>query len=210
LNIIWKDRVRQSVVSGGAGDIVLGNAAATCQALNANDENGLIFYLLMNKDGTWETGSGTYTDATKTFTRATIYDSTNNKLPIVTTTTTTFVLTENSGSFSYGGSTTVTNINVPPAVIVGAGTPVIADSTTGFAAKWIVAVETIDHLQARMFEVSALCRNGANPTFNVSGDIGNRIQLGISVVVLAGKLSLQLINNSSDHLAINVAKVQVL
>jgi hypothetical protein len=207
LNIIWKDRVRQSIVSGGAGDIVLGPAAATCQALDANDENGLIFYLLMNKDGTWETGSGTYTDLTKTFIRATIYDSTNNKLPITTTSTTTFVLTENSGSFSYNSSNTITTINAP---ITNLGIPFIASSTTGFAAKWIIAIETIDHLQARMFEVSALLRNGTNPTYNISSDIGDRINVSVDVVVDAGKLSLLLINNSTNHLAINVAKVQVL
>jgi len=203
LNIIWKDRVRQAITAGGTGSIVLGNAQFTAQSLDATDENGLIFYLLIDKDGSWETGSGTYIHATKTFSRDTIYDSTNSGLPINVTLTTIFELSENSGSFQQYKDPTITTTN-----ILGTETlPVIVAQSTNISTKWIVTVESL--VKSRLFEVTALFKS-TDPTFNISNDLGDRINIGINVIDSAGNLALQLINNSGNDMTVHVAQVQLI
>lgn len=205
MNIIWKDRVRQVVITGGSGDIVLGAADATCQALDANDQGGVIFYLIMNKDGSWETGSGTYTHATATFTRDTIYDSTDNGAAIdVIAPTAKFVLTQNSGSFRHYQDPSVKSYNI----LSSNTAPFIADSTLDNATKWIVTVETSDQTETRMFDVSALKRN-TTTRHNISSDLGDRINVSVDVTLYGAELALMLVNNSSKDVTISVARIKV-
>lgn len=202
MNIIWKDRVRQAITTGGTGNIVLGAPVISSQILDSGDENGLIFYLIIDKDGSWETGSGQYTHLTKTFSRDTIYDSSLGGARLNVQTTAYFELTENSGS---AGSTPS---GITTSTILGTNTlPVIVVSSIDITAKWIITIESAG--QVRLLEVTALYKS-LNPIFTIINDIGDRISVTINVVDVSGKLALNLVNTSGSDMIVHIASTQLI
>lgn len=76
--LVLKDRVKETTATTGTGSYVLDGAATGFQSFTDALADGDTTYYAV-EDGTyWETGLGTWTEATATLARTTIYESSNS------------------------------------------------------------------------------------------------------------------------------------
>lgn len=83
MSLIVLDRVKETTITTGTSDLVLGGAVAGFQAFSAIGDGNTCYYVIV--DGTaWETGIGTYTLSTTTLARTTVLSSSDsgNKLTL--------------------------------------------------------------------------------------------------------------------------------
>jgi len=74
--LVLKDRVKETSTSTGTGDFVLAETGFQAFA-SALADGDTTYYAI--EDGTdWETGLGTWTEATSTLARTTVYESSNS------------------------------------------------------------------------------------------------------------------------------------
>lgn len=75
--LIIKDRVRETSTSTGTGAFVLDGARDGFQTFTSAFADGDTTYYTITDGTDWETGLGTWTEATATLTRTTVYESSN-------------------------------------------------------------------------------------------------------------------------------------
>jgi hypothetical protein len=111
-----------------------------------------------------------------------------------------------TGGNSLPGNVT-TNIPVTPAATVTVDQCLTA---TNVAVKWIYTlVDTITN-NSLTGEILATHRNGANPTHNRTGIIGDTISHQANVTIASGNLRLQITNSEPNTLMVSVVRIQVL
>lgn len=84
--LVWKNRIKQGVTTGGSGNVVLGSALSGYQALGAGDTGKYLTVTFV--DGTaWEVSRCLYTHATTSLSRTLINSSSGSLLTLSTNTT---------------------------------------------------------------------------------------------------------------------------
>lgn len=79
--LVLKDRVKETTTTTGTGDVVLGGASTGYQSFSVIGDGNTTYYTIT--DGTsWEVGIGTYTAATTSLSRDTVFSSSNNNNPV--------------------------------------------------------------------------------------------------------------------------------
>ena len=78
--LVLADRVRETTTTTGTGSVTLGGAYTSFQTFSAGIGNGnTTYYTIANSvSGEWEVGLGTYTSASNTLSRDTVYASSNS------------------------------------------------------------------------------------------------------------------------------------
>jgi len=106
---------------------------------------------------------------------------------------------------------TVPTVSIPTITIVSTNiTPNVVDIinyATNTSLKWLITIIDNTNNRARFLEVSAIHRGGLSVMHNIFGDIGDRINVNVEVVLNAPNIQLQLTNNSGDELHINTVRV---
>ena len=81
MDIVLKDRVKETTVSTGTGEIVLDGATGAFQEFSVIGDGNTTYYAIAGQTTTeWEVGIGTYTLSTDTLSRDTILASSNSNL----------------------------------------------------------------------------------------------------------------------------------
>jgi len=76
--LVLKDRVKETTTSTGTGDFVLAGAETGFQSFASALADGDTTYYAIEDGTDWETGLGTWTEATSTLARTTVYESSNS------------------------------------------------------------------------------------------------------------------------------------
>ena len=76
--LVLKDRVKETSTSTGTGNFVLAGAATGFQSFASALADGDTTYYAIEDGTEWETGLGTWTEATSTLARTTVYESSNS------------------------------------------------------------------------------------------------------------------------------------
>ena len=78
--LVLADRVRETTTTTGTGSVTLGGAYTSFQTFSAGIGNGnTTYYTIANSvSGEWEVGLGTYTSASNTLSRDTVFASSNS------------------------------------------------------------------------------------------------------------------------------------
>lgn len=94
---------------------------------------------------------------------------------------------------------------------VGQTTPVDVIPLTVFqAAKWLITLTDTLNERTRMFEVSAVHRDGKPPLHTLFGDVGDRIPAVVNVSETYTDFILNIINNDTVELRVSVMRLQVI
>lgn len=119
-----------------------------------------------------------------------------------------FVLTR-PGTSTGGGipGTTLTGISIPAGNTV---TLDAVDTLSTIACKWIVTIEDTLSSEVRSQEILGMHRFGTNPSHNVYGIVGDKIDFDIDVSIVGSAMLLQVTNNEPNTLNATIVRIQVL
>lgn len=117
-----------------------------------------------------------------------------------------FVLTTQIAPQSTGPTVSIPTINV----VSTNTTPIIVDIlnyATNTSLKWLITIIDNTNNQARFLEVSAIHRSGLSIMHNIFGDVGDRINVSIDVILDSPNIKLKLTNNSGADIHISTVRV---
>jgi hypothetical protein len=75
---VLADRVQETSTTTGTGTITLAGAVSGYQSFSAVGDGNSTYYGIVNANGEWENGIGTYTSSGTTLSRATVLSSSNS------------------------------------------------------------------------------------------------------------------------------------
>jgi hypothetical protein len=140
----WKDRVKQSVTTGGAGALVVGSAATGCQALGAGDD-GKAFPYVIEDGAAWECGYGIYTHSGTSFARTVRAASSTGSA--LTVSTSAFLFVDLTAAFAQAADLAGRGVCPGGRLTLTSGTPVTTADVTGatsvYYTPWLGDVITL-------------------------------------------------------------------
>lgn len=83
MSFILADRVKETSISSGTGDIVLNDTFGGFQSFSAGIGDGNSTFYAIENGSQWEVGVGTYSSSTNSLSRDTVLDSSDSKNKIV-------------------------------------------------------------------------------------------------------------------------------
>lgn len=120
-----------------------------------------------------------------------------------------FVLTTQISPLSTGPAISTPNITV----VSTNTTSNIIDTisyTSAHSLKWLITIVDDTNNRTRFMEVAAIHRNGVSVMHNIFGDVGDRINVQVEVVLNGPDVELKLTNNSGADLLINTVRINTL
>lgn len=126
----------------------------------------------------------------------------------------TIILTRPQGSGSGIPGTVISDISVPGLPSSPTNVVVVdqCPTITNVSIKWIYTLVDAIANKVVTAEVLATHRNGTNPSWNISGMIGD-VQAMLhttNVVIVGGNIGLQITNRTNNVIVCNVARIQIL
>lgn len=104
----------------------------------------------------------------------------------------------------------------------GVGSPLsltIPNATTGIvdvlavatyrSAKWLVTVTDSTGNRVRSYEVFGMHRNGASPTHNLYGILGDTITHTVAVTIVGANLRLEVTNNDGAAITVDAVRLPI-
>lgn len=95
-------------------------------------------------------------------------------------------------------------------VVIPAHTTVLVDLVDTMSAKWFYTLLDSINSKGCSGEILGMHRYGSNPTNNVSNIIGDKISHSPRAVINAGKLGLEITNNTAFDLVSHVVRIQII
>jgi hypothetical protein len=77
-------------------------------------------------------------------------------------------------------------------------------------AKWIVVVTEDATSKTQAYEILALHKDGLTSTHNRSSIIGDKISHDVNVIIVGTDLTLQITNNETNDLTIDVTRLEII
>ena len=120
----------------------------------------------------------------------------------------TFILT--TPVSTGGGSSGATPSSIKPAVpqtIPSNNTSLLDTTANAIAVKWLITVQNPSTDQIMLFEVNSVKKNNTDVFFNRFGEVGDRINIAISVELSGDQLSLNMTNNEPTDITITTLRI---